>query len=98
MAPFVFLSQPEIGHHFFVVAAASQLHSSQKCKEESGWLDVWEMGSGQAVCLMNSDLELELLLERCNLKVVMKGVMMPGACAKQASHTCCLCGGIKLGR
>ena len=42
LAPFVFFSQPEIGHHFFVVASASQ-----KCKEGGRKeASVWE-GSGQ---------------------------------------------------
>ena len=70
LPPFVFLSQPEIGHHF--LWWRRPVKSARK--EEGACL-----GSGQwaAVCLMNST---SFLLERrCNLKVVMKGVMMPAS-------------------
>ena len=92
LAPFVFLSQPEIGHHF--LWWRRPVKSARK--EEGACL-----GSGQwaAVCLMNST---SFLLERrCNLKVVMKGVMMPASQAERgmahapATRCCLLCGGIK---
>ena len=54
----------------------------------------WAVRQWAAVCLMNST---SFLLERrCNLKVVMKGVMMPASQAHAPATRCCLlCGGIK---